>query len=194
VALARPRTLAQYEALLASNIEEYELIACMIENTLFLARADSAQLAVQPVRLGLAQELGRIIEYFDGVAEEAGVTLALAGVDAQLDENAVLFQRAVSNLVSNAIHHARPGSTVIVDAVARAGGVSDGVTNQGDTIAADQLQMVFERYYRSDPSRSAAPDGAGLRLAIVRAVMDLHRGSVSADSASGATCFALHFP
>ncbi|HEX8477491.1 MAG TPA: heavy metal sensor histidine kinase [Telluria sp.] len=194
VALARPRTLAQYEAALASNIEEYERIARMIENTLFLARADSAQLAVQPVRLEMARELGRIVEYFDGVAEEAGVTLALAGVDARLDADAVLFQRAVSNLVSNAIQHARPGSTVIIDAVALTSGVSVRVTNQGDAIAADQLQLVFERYYRSDPSRSAAPDGAGLGLAIVRAIMDLHRGSVSADSASGATCFALHFP
>jgi len=195
VALSRPRTLEQYQAAMASNIDEYERIGRMIENTLFLARADSAQLAVKPVRLDLAQELGRIVEYFEGVAEEAGVTLALLHADAMLDADSTLFQRAVSNLVSNAIRHSKQGSAVVIDTVTDAGGVTVRVTNQGDGIAADTLQLVFERYYRGDPSRSAAPDGAGLGLAIVRAIMDLHRGRASAhSSADGATCFALHFP
>lgn len=195
VALSRPRTLEQYQAAMASNIEEYERIGRMIENTLFLARADSAQLAVKPVRLDLAQELGRIAEYFEGVAEEAGVTLTLQQTDAVVEADTILFQRAVSNLVSNAIRHSRPGSAVIIDAVAVADGVSVRVVNQGERIDAEQLALVFERYYRADPSRSAAPDGAGLGLAIVRAIMDLHRGRASAESsADGKTCFALHFP
>ena len=195
VALARPRTLEQYEAAMASNIEEYERIGRMIENTLFLARADSAQLAVKPVRLDLAQELGRIAEYFEGVAEEAGVVLALRRVDAVVAADTILFQRAVSNLVSNAIQHSRPGSAVAIEAVLEADGVVVRVVNQGEAIAAAQLQLLFERYYRGDPSRGAAPDGAGLGLAIVRAIMDLHRGRASAQSsANGETCFTLQFP
>lgn len=195
VALARPRTAEQYEAAMASNIEEYERIGRMIENTLFLARADSAQLAVRPVALDLAQELGRIAEYFEGVAEEAGVQLALHPGATMLEADTILFQRAVSNLVSNAIQHARPGTAVVIDTVAAEHGADVRITNQGDVIAPDKLQLVFERYYRSDPARSAAPDGAGLGLAIVRAIMDLHRGTVSASSsAEGETCFVLHFP
>ena len=195
VALARPRTPAQYEAALASNIEEYERIGRMIENTLFLARADSAQLAVKLVRLDLARELGRIADYFEGVAAEAGVVLEVRHASALLDADAILFQRAVSNLVSNAIRHSAPGGAVVIETVSAAAGVAVRIINHGDAIAPETLDLVFERYYRSDPARSAAPDGAGLGLAIVRAIMDLHRGSVSAVStADGQTCFALHFP
>jgi len=192
VALSRPRTLDQYKAAMASNIEEYERIGRMIENTLFLARADSAQLAVKPVTLDLGHELGRIAEYFEGVAEEAGVTLEVRVVDAVLDADPILFQRAVSNLVSNAIHHSRPGSTVVIDTADS--GTTVRVTNEGEGIAADKLHLVFERYYRSDPSRSGTVDGAGLGLAIVRAIMALHRGSATVSSAGDKTSFELVFP
>lgn len=195
VALSRPRTGEQYEAALASNLEEYERIGRMIENTLFLARADSAQLALKPVALTLDRELGRIADYFEGVAAEAGVLLEVRAVDAVLEADAILFQRAVSNLVSNAIHHSRAGSTVVIDAepVDAGAGTVVRVTNQGDGIAANQLHLVFERYYRSDPSRHGTRDGAGLGLAIVRAIMTLHRGSATIRSDGGVTTFELRF-
>jgi len=193
VALSRPRTVEQYEAAMASNIEEYERIGRMIENTLFLARADSAQLALKPAPLDLAQELGRIADYFEGVAHEAQVAIELHPAEAMLTADPILFQRAVSNLVSNAIRHSRPGGKVAIATVAVDGGVIVRVANHGDGIAAGQLHLVFERYYRGDPSRGAAQDGAGLGLAIVRAIMDLHRGSASARSADGQTWFELFF-
>jgi two-component system heavy metal sensor histidine kinase CusS len=194
VALSRPRTIEQYQSALASNIEEYERIGRMIENTLFLARADSAQLAVKPTRLDLAQELQRIAEYFEGVAEDAGVVLQLRSVDVVLEADTILFQRAVSNLVSNAIRHSQAGGTVFIDAQSAGAGIVVSVTNQGDGIAGDKLHLVFERYYRSDPSRTGEPDGAGLGLAIVRAIMALHRGTATVSSAGGTTCFSLAFP
>lgn len=197
VALSRPRTGEQYQAALASNLEEYERLGRMIENTLFLARADSAQLAVKPVALNLGRELGRIADYFEGVAAEAGVLLEVRGADALLEADAILFQRAVSNLVSNALQHSRTGSTVVIDtAVAgdAGGGTVVRVSNQGQGIAADQLHLVFERYYRGDPARHGARDGAGLGLAIVRAIMTLHRGSATVRSDGGATMFELRFP
>jgi two-component system heavy metal sensor histidine kinase CusS len=194
VALSRPRTIEQYQSALASNIEEYERIGRMIENTLFLARADSAQLAVKPTRLDLAQELARIADYFEGVAEDAGVILQLRSVDVVLEADTILFQRAVSNLVSNAIRHSQAGGTIFIDAQTTAPGIVVSVTNQGDGIAGDKLHLVFERYYRSDPSRTGEPDSAGLGLAIVRAIMALHRGTATVSSAGGITCFSLAFP
>ncbi|TWI60273.1 two-component system heavy metal sensor histidine kinase CusS [Pseudoduganella lurida] len=196
VMLSRPRTPEQYEAALASNTEEYERIGRMIENTLFLARADSAQLAVRPERLDLARELGRIVDYFEGVAEEAGVAVALRHTEMlpTLEADPILFQRAVSNLVSNAIRHSRAGSTVVIGTGSGAGAALVTVTNDGDGIAADKLHLVFERYYRSDPSRTGVPDGAGLGLAIVRAIMHLHGGEAGVHSSDGHTRFELRFP
>ena len=77
VALSRPRTVEEYQALLASNSEEYERLARMIENTLFLARVDNAQLALQRETLDLRAELLRIHDYFEMLAEDAGVKLTV---------------------------------------------------------------------------------------------------------------------
>ena len=73
VALSRPRSADDYRALLESNIDEYERLARLIESTLFLARADNAQLAVRIEPVNVRATLDKVAEYFSGVAEEAGV-------------------------------------------------------------------------------------------------------------------------
>jgi two-component system heavy metal sensor histidine kinase CusS len=194
VALSRPRTVEEYQALLASNSEEYERLARMIENTLFLARVDNAQLALRPETLDLRAELQRIHDYFEILAEDVGVRLTVEGpaLSAQIDP--VLLQRAVSNLVSNAIRHTPAGGSVQLSARAVEDGVELAVRNTGAGIAADHLPHIFERYYRADPARSDQSHSAGLGLAIVRAIMDLHGGKIWVDSKTGAsTTFFLLF-
>eukprot|EP01034_Spumella_vulgaris_P037805 gene37805-46647_t len=105
VALSRPRTVEEYQLLLASNSEEYERLARMIENTLFLARVDNAQLALQRETLDLRAELLRIHDYFEMLADDAGVRLSVDAPPLELQADPVLLQRAVSNLVSNAIRY-----------------------------------------------------------------------------------------
>ncbi len=197
VALARARTADEYQALLASNTEEYERLGRMIENTLFLARADNAQLAMRREALDAQAELARIRDYFEVLAEDNGVTLRLdaAGV---IWADAVLLRRAVGNLVSNAVRHTPRGGTIALHA--QHGTIA--VTNSGEPIAPQLLERVFERYVRADPARGdsgALADGAaegstGLGLAIVRAVMQLHGGEATVHSSAGATVFTLRFP
>lgn len=99
VALAQARSVDDYQALLASNVEEYERLARMMESMLFLARADHADVVLYRQPLDLHDELQRIAEYFEGPAEDAEIVLA----------DAALFRRAVNNLVANAVRHAAPG-------------------------------------------------------------------------------------
>lgn len=193
VALSRPRPSEEYQALLESNIEEYERLARMIENTLFLARADNAQLALHCKKLDVKKEFERIREYFEGVAEEAGVLLSVDANDASVRVDPILFQRAVSNLVSNAIQHTPRGGTVELSANVHTQGAEIRVKNSGSGIAAEHLPRIFDRYYRADAAR-AASQSTGLGLAIVRAIMHLHGGEVSASSADGYTVFSLRFP
>ncbi len=69
------------------------------------------------------------------------------------------------------------------------------VSNRGDTITPGQQVKIFDRFYRADPSRQRqAQDGAGLGLALVQSIMQLHRGTVSVHSADQLTCFTLHLP
>ena len=198
VALSRPRTVEEYQALLASNSEEYERMARMIENTLFLARVDNAQLALQREPLDLRAELLRIHDYFEMLAEDAGVRLAVDAPPLALHADPILLQRAVSNLVSNAIRHTPAGGEVRL-AARNAGegpdaGVELTVSNTGPGIAPEHLGRIFDRYYRADAARSGQPYSAGLGLSIVRAIMTLHGGSVRVDSVPGAsTTFSLRF-
>jgi two-component system heavy metal sensor histidine kinase CusS len=198
VALSRPRTAEEYQALLASNSEEYERLARMIENTLFLARVDNAQLALQPETLDLRAELQRIHDYFDILAEDQCVRFTVASPPLRAEIDPVLLQRAVSNLVSNAIRHTPAGGAVQLSAreVNEGGeeGIELAVSNTGPGIAPEHLPHIFDRYYRADAARSDHAHSAGLGLSIVRAIMELHGGNIRVHSEAGAsTVFFLLF-
>lgn len=197
VALARPRSVEEYQGLMASNLEEYERLARMIENTLFLARAENAQLKLERRSLDLRAELSRIRDYFEGLADEAGValTLAPAGASVPLQAEPILFQRAVGNLMSNAIAHTAAGGAVRIQATSQGAHTVVSVSNTGQPIPPDRVERIFDRYYRGDQARSVDGASAGLGLAIVRAIMLLHEGQVVADcSQPGWVTFTLYFP
>ncbi|WP_371869401.1 heavy metal sensor histidine kinase [Pseudoduganella aquatica] len=194
VALSRPRTVEEYQALLASNSEEYERLARMIENTLFLARVDNAQLALQRETLDLRAELLRIHDYFEILAEDVGVRLAVDVPALELQVDPVLLQRAVNNLVSNAIRYTPAGGEVRLSARRVQRGVELAVSNTGPGIAPEHLPRIFDRYYRADAARSSQAHSAGLGLSIVRAIMQLHGGEVRVESVpGGSTTFFLCF-
>lgn len=193
VALAQRRSPDEYEQILASNVEEMERLSRMIDSMLFLARA--SQEDVVPVRttLALEDELGRMAAFYEGMAEERAVTLRCEG-GASLQADAQLLRRALANLLSNAIAHARTGSVVTLAAGERDGWTELAVTNAGAPIAAHDLPHLFERFYRADTARTAGAGSTGLGLAIVGAIMALHGGRAEVRQAPGAITFVLLFP
>jgi two-component system heavy metal sensor histidine kinase CusS len=194
VALSRPRSADEYQALLASNMEEYQRLSRLIENTLFLARAENAQLAlrVEPIELG--KTLGKIGDYFSGLAEEAGISINVDGGGIVLADP-VLLDRALSNLIANALRYSTFGTTVRVDAREDGAFTSISVENRGPGIPEKQIERVFDPYYRGDTARADDGGSAGIGLAIVRAIMKLHGGSAEVTSgANGLTRFTLKFP
>jgi len=193
VALNRQRSIADYETLLGSNIEECDRVSRTIESVLFLARAESPQFAIQRVVLDSGQELQRIADYFEGLSAEAGVTIhvhASATVYADRD----LFRRAVNNLLSNALRYTPSGETIRLHAAKTEQGIDVSVGNPGKSIAPEHLDKLFDRFYRVDRSRSDSATSTGLGLSIVKSIMELHGGSVSVQSAANHTRFTLHFP
>ncbi|WP_175714395.1 heavy metal sensor histidine kinase [Burkholderia ambifaria] len=193
VTLSRARTTEEYEALIDSNIEECERLQRMIENMLFLARTDNARQHLKTVELDAGAELRRLASYFQALADEAGVQLAVQG-EAAVVADATLFRRAVSNLASNALEHAQAGSTIELTVSTRPGYAVVEVTNRGAAIPPEQMERIFERFYRIDSSRHGAARNAGLGLAIVKSIIELHRGKVEVESRDGRTTFALYFP
>lgn len=194
VAMARPRSNEEYQALLASNIEEFERLSRMIDSMLFLARAENAQLVLHEEVVDVKAELGRIVEYFDGPAGEAGVNISV-NLTGTVFADVSLLRRAVSNLIANAIRFTPRGGTVAVNATSSANSYVIHIKNPGPGIPAEHRNRIFDRFYRIDPARAKSSQSTGLGLAIVRSIMELHGGQVRVSCTSpNVTEFQLIFP
>jgi len=192
-ALNQPRSSDEYRELLGSNIEEYERLNRMVENLLFLARADHGQRPVHPQAIDLAHLGEELCDYFQLLADERGACLEHS-LHGTLNTDLQLLQRALGNLLANAVRHARPGTTVRLSRHDDAAFVRLCVHNEGDTIAPEHLPRLFDRFFRIDPARTEPGDSGGLGLAIVQSIMTLVNGKVSASSGDGVTTFTLSFP
>jgi two-component system heavy metal sensor histidine kinase CusS len=195
VALSRTRTPDDYRQVLESSLEEYARLSRMIDSLLFLARAESAEVPIEPSRLDARQELETVREFHEAVAEEQGVEVACQG-QAFLNADAMLFRRAVSNLLSNALRYTPRGGKITLSVQpSEDQSVEVRVSDTGSGIDPEHLPRIFDRFYRADRTRSPYPQGTGLGLAIVKSIMDLHRGTVTIQSepARGTTVI-LRFP
>lgn len=195
VALSRPRTADEYRHALESNLEECGRLSWMIENILFLARADREDARVERAPVDGRAEIEGIRGLYDAAAEERGVAIECHG-SATTSADPTLFRRALSNLVSNAVAHtARGGRVDISLTTTNRGDVEVHVTDTGCGIAPEHLPRIFDRFYRADPARSHNPGGLGLGLAIVKSIMDLHGGTSTLTSEVGkGTSVTLKFP
>lgn len=193
VALSRARSADEYREVLASNLEEYERIARMVGDMLFLAKADNGRLprALEPVVL--ADEARALIEFYEALAEESGVRLALRG-EARVSGDRLMLRRALSNLLSNALRHTPAGGVIEIDITQDAETATLTVRNPGEPIPSDQLSQIFERFHRASPERQRQGEGAGLGLAITRSIVEAHGGRVTVRSGAGVTSFSLHLP
>ncbi|WP_454909862.1 heavy metal sensor histidine kinase [Variovorax gossypii] len=195
VVLSQPRTVEQLTDLLENNVDELERLSRLVSDILFLAQADHAQMAVERRELDLADQARTVAEFLQLLADERGIKISVEG-SARVAADGGLVQRAITNLLSNAVRHGAQGMPVTV-AVSYADELSAKleVVNQGEPIAPQHLERLFDRFYRVDSSRARDLGGTGLGLAIVKAIMGLHGGRVAAtSSASGETRFALYFP
>ncbi len=194
VALGQRRTPEEYEQLLESNVEELQRLARIVENILFLAQADHATLAVECTQLDLSEELGKITDYFEGIADERGMRFEL---DAQgaCQANLIMWRRAVNNLVINAVRYGEPDSGIRIQARSDEHGSRIVVENRSDAVTPHAMARMFDRFYRGDLSRSAFTESNGLGLAIVKAIMALHRGTATVECPQpGWIRFTLSFP
>ena len=192
VALGQPRSAEHYHAVLASNLEELQRLSRMTDNMLFLARSEHAGAAIEPVRLDIAVEFERVSDYFEGLAEERGLRIVREGAG-QVRADPLLLRRALANLLANAVQYADTPSTISLTAHAETGGVALCVANAGPSIPDHQLARLFDRFYRADAARRGSSQSSGLGLSIVQTIMNLHGGSVVAQSDGGCNRFTLRF-
>ena len=194
VALSQDRANGEYRAVIESSIEEFQRLSRMVDDMLFLARADARQRKAQFRLVDGHTEARRVAGYYEPMADDLGITISVVG-QSSFEGDPLLVQRALSNLLSNALAHAPTGSTVTITCRNEAAYARLSVTDCGPGIGSQHLARIFDRFYRADPARHNSAAGTGLGLAIVKSIMDEHDGECSVESVPNMqTTFSLRFP
>ena len=194
VALSRKRSPEEYETLLASNVEEFERLSRMIRDMLFLAKADNPETVIERKPVDLRRELEKVVEYYDTLREDARPPIHMEGTGWILGDR-ILIQRAIQNLVSNALRHTDANPVTVVISASDAKHIDLAVSNGGPGIPPEHQPHVFDRFYRTDTARTRSSEGSGLGLAIVKSIAELHGGYVFlASSPRILTTFTLRLP
>ncbi|QOY73218.1 heavy metal sensor histidine kinase [Pseudomonas sp. OST1909] len=191
VILTQPRPLEDYREALHSNLEELQWMAQLVNDMLYLAKADHGLLMPNREALDLGDEVDALLEFFTLLAEDAQVTLVREGTADTLGDRGML-RRALSNLLDNALRFTPPSGEVRVRIES---GVTLTVENTGEGIAAQLLPRLFDRFYRADPSRQpGSSEHAGLGLAITQSIVRAHGGRIYCESQAGWTRFVIELP
>lgn len=224
VALAQARSDEEYREVLASNMEEFERIARMVGDMLFLARAEDGRLPRGDEAVALDAEAQALAEFYEALAEAQQVRIDVQGT-AQVRGDRLMLRRALSNLLSNALRHTPAGGRVRITLrmvpggagaadlddlptlhAGRTAGTTRGtehattsfaeisIDNDGEPIPPEQLERIFDRFHRASADRRRHGEGAGLGLAITRSIVLAHGGRISVRCADGVTRFIVRLP
>lgn len=194
VILTQPRALEDYREALHSNLEELQWMAQLVNDMLYLAKADHGLLAPKRETLVLANEVDALLEFFAPLAEDVQVRLIREG-GANTSGDRSMLRRAISNLLDNALRFTPPGGEVSVRIVEGLHGVTLSVENTGEGIPEALLPRLFDRFYRADPARhEGSSEHAGLGLAITQSIVRAHGGRIFCESGAGWTRFVMELP
>ena len=192
VALTRDRTAAEYRETVESTVGECERLSRIVDNLLFVARVDAAREPIARKRFDGRTAIEKIAEFYQTIAEERHITISCSG-EARIYADPDLFERAVGNLLDNALRFTPEHGSIHIALSENDGQFELAVGDNGCGIAPEHLPRVFDRFYRADSSRGS--DGAGLGLALVKSIVDLHGGSAKIESEIGrGTTVTLSFP
>lgn len=192
VALKRQRTEAEYREVLSRCRDEVLRLVGLANDLLLLARADAGSSAGRIETLDLYETAQSVLERYRPLAAERGLALRLAGVPAAIRGDGELLERAIANLVDNAVKYAAVPGTIEIE-VAATPQPSVTVRDSGPGIPAHLVPLLFQRFLRGDPARRRA-DGAGLGLSIAQAAAQGLGGSLEFLGNSPGAVFRLSLP
>jgi two-component system heavy metal sensor histidine kinase CusS len=193
VTLAGQRSAEELREAFGGQLEDLEHLKELINDMLFIARADEGELAPDRQVVSLAAEAKTTLDYYEAALDDAGLTATIEG-DATVVGNPRLIRRALSNLLSNAIKHTPRGEGIRVRLRIEDGQSVIEVFSPGPAIPADVQARMFDRFFRADEARSHSGASHGLGLAIVKAVAAMHRGLVFVRAESQGNSIGLKIP
>lgn len=183
IALLEARSVEEYKHVLASQLEEFDKLSHMINQLLVLASAEAGEIQWTDQSVDLSALCTSLAEQVDPVAAAKKIALQTnAEPNVNVRGDASWIERVILNLVDNAIKFTPEGGRVLVTVTAENGKAVLRVKDTGVGIPPESLPHIFERFYRAEPSRSKQIEGVGLGLALVRWIVEKHRGRIAVES------------
>jgi len=188
-----PETIDRYYRTLRG---EADRLAALVEDLFELSRAQAGVLQLQFERVSLRDLVSDALAGASTIAAARGVRLEgrLDVPPAELEVSASEVQRALRNILENAIRHTPSDGSVTVEAGSDGTGAYVSVVDAGGGIPEGDLGRVFEVAFRGDAARTPGDAGAGLGLAIARGFVEAHRGDVSVRNENGGCRFTVRLP
>lgn len=182
LALRKGNLPEEYIQVLESNMSEYQHLSKLVENLLFIARSDHGQLKVERQVLEAGTEISKMVAYFQAVLDEKKIELTCEG-EGLISVDPTLFKRIMNNLLSNAIKYTPDQGQISLKIKPPVKGFTEIIIqDSGIGIEASHLPKLFDRFYRVDSSRCVQSGGLGLGLALVKSIVDLHKGKIKIES------------
>jgi signal transduction histidine kinase len=177
-------------AALADTLAQVERLGDLVEQLLDLSRLESAAVSLELRQIRALDLLQEVVREWRGTAGARNVSLEFGAFpsDLQVTVDPNRMRQVLGNVVANAIRHSPERGRVVLKARGGNGTPRLEVVDEGPGIPSDELDRVFERFYRSDRARSTDAGGAGLGLAIARWIVELHGGTIAATDAQPAGC------
>lgn len=193
----RDGTLAPNEERIGAMYAEAQRLSRLVEDLRTLSLAEAGELPLQSRAVVVRDLLEGVRIAYEPFARAKNVTLAVepAGETPALAADPDRIAQVLSNLVTNALRFTPEGGRVLLSSRREADRVRIDVADTGPGISAESLPRVFDRFYRADPSRHRSRDESGLGLAIARALVEAHAGTIAVESTPdrGAT-FVVRLP
>ena len=196
LALRRPRQAEDYRVVLESNLEEIDRMSRIVDELLFLSRADLGEIKLKMVPVQLDDLFREIHQQAAVLGKERQIQTVLTRVEPVVVEGDDLrLRELLLNLVDNAVKYSQEGQTVEL-ALGLAGNQAKlMVKDHGIGIAPENHTRVFDRFYRTDEARAHGAKGTGLGLAICKWIVDVHHGTIELQSTvHGGSCFTVFLP
>lgn len=198
VALKSPKTAEHYKEILESNYEETLRLIRIVDNVFYISRLDRSMIQFHMQVTNIYSFLEKTVRSMEILGREKNISFLLSGdtlATAAVDANQM--KQVFYNVLDNAIKYGNENSTVTVQVSISSDNheVIIVVTNEGEGIAPDSIQKIFEPFYRADSVRGLSIQGAGLGLSVVKSIIDSHNGKISVHSSPGKeTTFVISLP
>lgn len=192
VCLSRTRDITTYQEILFSNLEEFERLARMVSDMLFLAKAEHGLHRANLQRVNLVKEVSALFDFYDAIAAEKGMSLEQTG-QGYVEGDPSMLRRALSNLLSNAIKYGKSDSIIKINCQQNNDVTVLTIENESSPLSQEQLTRLFDRFYRTDASRQRVEEGTGLGLAITKSILDVHGATIQANYDDGHIIFKIIF-